>query len=215
MFKKLEKLGKDNTYKRPTKTFQETLSLDEISNKLQGYEKVEDINEVPLNTHIRYFISQGDGDKVFRLGGFLHNKQNADTYIMLNNGKNVWSVQVENAIFFKKLSHKEEIDSIHKNYKKKLLQKDQIIKKMAEYIHSKIGKDVDLSRFNDNSKQNNTNNNKIDNKIKKSNSTTEPNNKNKKINKKVQVIKKNTNKMNSKTEKTLQSKKNVKSIKKN
>lgn len=138
MSKKIaKKLGADRKYKRPKTTYQEQLTAEEIEQKLQGYEQVDDIAEVPLNTHLRYFVVQPDGSQVFRTGGFLHNKNNADTYVMLSNGKNIWSVQVANAIFFQKLSQKKEIEKLHKLYKKKLAEKDAIIKKLKDYIKLK------------------------------------------------------------------------------
>jgi hypothetical protein len=139
MSKYVKKLGSDQTYKRPKVTQQEKLSAEEIANKLEGYEKVDDIAEVPLNTHIRYFTINPDGTQIFRTGGFLHNKQNADTYVMLSNGKNIWSVQVKNSIFFRKMSQKDEITAIHSMYKKKLEEKDEIIEKLKKYIKLKMG----------------------------------------------------------------------------
>ena len=120
MSKYVKKLGSDKSYKRPKTTYQEKLSREQIEDKLQGYEKVDDISEVPLNTHIRYFIEQKDGSQLFRTGGFLQNKQNPEKYIMLSNGKNVWSVQVANTVFFKKMSQKDEISALHRHYKKKI-----------------------------------------------------------------------------------------------
>ena len=134
MSKRAKKLGADKTYKRPKVTHQEKLSAEEIEEKLEGYVKVDDIAEVPLNTHMRYFTITKDGSHVFRLGGFLQNKQNAEKYVMLGNGKQVWSVQVKDSIFYRKMSHKEEIDKIHEYYKEKLDKKDQVIAKLKEYV---------------------------------------------------------------------------------
>lgn len=141
MSKYVKKLGSDASYKRPKTTYQQTLTADEISEKMQGYQKVDDISEVPLNTHIRYFVKNKDGGQDFRTGGFLYNKQNPDKYIMLSNGKNVWSVQIKGATFFRKLSQKEEISAIHARYKKKLAAKDETINKLRKYIRSKLGID--------------------------------------------------------------------------
>ena len=134
MTSRVKKLGSDKSYKRPKITYQEQLSADEIKEKLEGYEQVKDIGEVPLNTHIRYFITKEDGSQVFRTGGFLHHKLNADTYIMLTNGKNVWSVQVEGAVFFRKMSHNEEIAALHAMYKKELEDRDKTIRQLKEYV---------------------------------------------------------------------------------
>lgn len=143
MSKYVKKLGSDKSYKRPKTTYQEKLTVEQIEDKLQGYEKINDIAEVPLNTHIRYFIKQKDGTQLFRTGGFLHNKQNSEKYIMLNNGKNIWSVQVANTIFFKKMSQKDEISTLHRHYKKKLEEKDKQIKKLEKIIKNKISIDTD------------------------------------------------------------------------
>lgn len=146
MSKYVKKLGADKSYKRPKVTYQEKLSGDEIAEKLQGYEKVDNIADVPLNTHIRYFKKQPDGTQVFRTGGFLHNKQNADVYVMLSNGKSIWSVQVKDTIFFKKLSHNDEIAALHTLYKKKLDAKDKKIALLTKYIKSKIGEVPDFNK---------------------------------------------------------------------
>lgn len=131
---KPKKLGADKSYKRPNVTYQETLTADEIAEKLQGYEKVEDIADVPINTHLRYFKLEKDGTQTFRTGGFLKDKQQPDKYVMLTNGKQVWSVQVAGTTFFRKLSHKEEIDALHKLYKKKLKEKDTLISKLKQQL---------------------------------------------------------------------------------
>lgn len=138
MSKYAKKLGDDKSYKRAKTTFQEQLTSEQIAEKLQGYVKVDDIAEVPLNTHLRYFKTEADGTQSFRLGGFLHNKKDADRFVMLSNGKSVWSVQVNTAVFFKKLSQKDEIESIHKLYKKKLAEKDAKIKKLVKYIKTNM-----------------------------------------------------------------------------
>lgn len=152
MSKHVKKLGSDRSYKRPKVTYQEQLTADEIAEKLQGYERVDDISEVPLNTHIRYFTTNKDGTQTFRTGGFLYNKNNAETYVMLSNGKNVWSVQVKGAVFFKKMTHHDEIAALHALYKKKLDEKELVIKKLKKYIRDKITTTKKSSRVNNSSK---------------------------------------------------------------
>ena len=98
----------------------------EILEKLEGYTQVDNIGDVPLNTHIRYFTINNDGSRTFRFGGFLSSKDNADTYIILSSGKTTWSVQTSGTTFFRKLNHDEEID----NYKKKLADKDIVINEL-------------------------------------------------------------------------------------
>lgn len=155
MSKYVKKLGSDKSYKRPKITYTEKLTNDEIAEKLQGYEKVDDITEVPLNTHMRYFKKESDGTQSFKTGGFLLDKQNADKYVRLGNGKNSWSVQVKTATFFKKMSHKDEISAIHKQYQKKLDEKDQIITKLKKYIQIKL-KDTDINKIVGNQQRLNT-----------------------------------------------------------
>lgn len=137
MSKFTKKLGDDKTYARPKVTHTEKLSGDEIAEKLEGYEKVDNIAEVGINTHLRYFTTT-NGEQLFRMGGFLHNKNNADTYVVLTNGKNTWSVQVKGTIFFKKLSHDEETKRIHALYKKKLTDKEAYINALIKYINANV-----------------------------------------------------------------------------
>jgi hypothetical protein len=136
--KRLSTLGEDKSYVRPKKTYQDTLSAKQIEEKLKGYEKVDDISEVPINTHIRYFITDDNGKIKFRTGGFLLQKNNADTYVMLTDGKHIWSVQVNRnnnaTVFFKKMSHKQEIDVITAHHEKKLRQQDITIRRLRRYI---------------------------------------------------------------------------------
>ena len=138
MSKKTKKLGTDKNYKRPKVTYQEKLTKEEIKEKLEGYVKVTDLKEVPLNTHMRYFIIQDDGKKLFRTGGFLINKIDYKKYVIISNGGFSWSVQVKNTIFFRKMDHQEEIEHIHKMYEQKLKEKDKEIKKLKAYIKKKL-----------------------------------------------------------------------------
>jgi hypothetical protein len=103
-----KRLSRDTSYQRPKKTYQDKLTPDEIEEKLEEYVKIEDINKVPLNSHIRYFtLNDKTGKKEFRLGGFLTNRDQSDKYVILSNGTISWSVQTLNSIFFKKMTIKE------------------------------------------------------------------------------------------------------------
>jgi hypothetical protein len=103
-----KRLSRDNNYQRPKKTYQDKLSPEEIEEKLEEYIKVDDITKVPLNSHLRYFtLNKKTNKKEFRLGGFLTNRDQPDKYVILSNGTISWSVQIENSIFFKKLTVKE------------------------------------------------------------------------------------------------------------
>ena len=81
-----KRLSRDTSYQRPKKTYQDKLTPDEIEEKLEEYVKIEDINKVPLNSHIRYFtLNDKTGKKEFRLGGFLTNRDQSDKYVILSN----------------------------------------------------------------------------------------------------------------------------------
>tara|TARA_B100000902_G_scaffold396420_1_gene457365 strand:+ start:3695 stop:4162 length:468 start_codon:yes stop_codon:yes gene_type:complete len=125
----MSRLG-DDSYKRPKKTLTDKLSAEEIKEKLEDYIEVEDISKVPLNTHIRYFTEKEDKDKkkkikVFRLGGFLVNKNNYDKYVILSNvpdtgvinaNKKTWSVNTKTSIFYRK----QNLDEIKEQYQDEL-----------------------------------------------------------------------------------------------
>lgn len=140
MSKFVKKIGADATYKRPKVTYQEALTSDEIKEKLEGYKKIESFDDIAINTHIRYFTLDENNEYLFRTGGFLLNKTNADKYVILSNGKVSWPVQVESSIFYAKISHKEQIDALKEMYMKKLREKDKKIKELQKYINDNIPK---------------------------------------------------------------------------
>ncbi len=122
-FNGTKRLSSDTEYKRTGKSMQQSLSPDEIKEKLKEYTPIDTIDEAPINSHIRYFTIDSKGKKQFRLGGFL-TKIDTD-YVVLSNGKLSWSVQKKNSIFFKKMSYdelKEElIDKISNKFEKKII----------------------------------------------------------------------------------------------
>lgn len=118
-----------DNYKKSKKSYQDTLSDDEIKKLLKDYDLVEDIFEVPINTHIRYFLKQ-DGQKKFRLGGSLLKTDKSKGYIVLTNGKTNWSVQVKDAILFKK----QDIEDIRKYYEEKIHKYKKKIKKLEDSL---------------------------------------------------------------------------------
>ena len=118
-----KRLTSDTEYKKQGKSIQQSLSPNEIKEKLQEYVQINTIDEAPLNSHIRYFtIDKKSGKKQFRLGGFL-TKIDKD-YVVLSNGRLTWSVQKNNSVFFKKMSYdelKEElIEKISNKFEKKI-----------------------------------------------------------------------------------------------
>lgn len=119
-----KRLTSDTEYTKKGKSLQQSLSPNEIKEKLQEYVQLDNIDDVQLNSHIRYFtIDKKTGKKQFRLGGFL-TKIDKD-YVVLSNGRLSWSVQKNNSIFFKKMSYnelKEElIEKISNKFEKKII----------------------------------------------------------------------------------------------
>ena len=108
---------KNTVYQRPeTKTYQERLTNEDIKEKLKEYTKVDDIQNVPISTHIRYFIIDEQPKKhKFRLGGLLKKIDPLNRYIELSNGQTQpWSVQILNTIFYKKLTDDEKKEEMKK-----------------------------------------------------------------------------------------------------
>jgi len=122
MFAKTKRLTKDTSYVRPKKTVQDIMSNEEIKEKLQGYEKVNDIKKVIIGSHLRYFAPSKDSNKpVFRLGGFLTKFGDDYKYIVLSNGTLSWSVQLNGTVeFWVKLSQKQFQEKIETEVEEKL-----------------------------------------------------------------------------------------------
>ena len=118
-----KRLTSDTEYTKKGKSLQQSLSPNEIKEKLQEYVQLDNIDETPLNSHIRYFtVDKKSGKKQFRLGGFL--TKNENEYVVLSNGKLSWSVQKNNSIFFKKMAYddlkQELIEKISNKFEKKI-----------------------------------------------------------------------------------------------
>lgn len=120
----------DTKYDRPELTYTDLLTKKDIEGLLLDYEKVENDNldEILIGTHIRYFEHK-DGELKFRVGGVLKFKGLPD-YIVLNNGKVGWSVQIKNCIFFKKIT----LESVRNEFKQVLINKDVELDKLRSYI---------------------------------------------------------------------------------
>jgi len=115
-----KRLTRDKSYSRPKKTYQDNLSPNEIKKKLEEYKQVENIKNVELNTHLRYFVlDKKTGKKQFRLGGFLNKIDKDLKFVVLSNGKFSWSAQIADSIFFQKLSFNElKLEIINETSKK-------------------------------------------------------------------------------------------------
>lgn len=95
-----------NGYSRPAVTMTDQLSKEQIEELLEDYKKVDDIYQVPLGVHMRYF-SNIDGKMVFRRGGLLHKNVGLPEFVILAQnptGKPGWSVQVKDTIFYRKMT---------------------------------------------------------------------------------------------------------------
>lgn len=123
-----------DAYQRPDKTLQDKLTDEDVAQLLQDYKPVDDLFKVPVGSHLRYFTVRKDAagvvKKMFRFGGLLQNKDNADKYVVLGNGKITWSVQTKTAIFYKKMSFEE----LKEEYSKQLEEKDELIDKLKRRL---------------------------------------------------------------------------------
>lgn len=95
----MNRLASDN-YERPKQTLQEKMGDAEIAEKLRNYEKVDNIMNVDVGTHMRYFKNE-NGEMKFRLGGNLINKDKEGRYVVLSNGKASWSASTANCVFYR------------------------------------------------------------------------------------------------------------------
>lgn len=113
-------------------TYTEKLTDDDIADKLNDYDKVEDISTVKINTHIRYFSlipdKHGQLIRKFRMGGFLANKDHADKYVILSNGRKTWPVQTASSQFYRKMT----LEEIKNIYEEDLAKLNKTCKKLLE-----------------------------------------------------------------------------------
>ena len=120
---------KNTIYKRPKKTYTEKLTPDEIENLLDDYISVDDISKVPIGSHLRYFITK-NGKQQFRIGGFLKSITGLPDYILMDNKKVSWPVQMEGATFFRKMKNKE----IKDEYEGQITELKNEIKKLKQLV---------------------------------------------------------------------------------
>jgi hypothetical protein len=103
-----KRISRKNNYNNNNKTFQETLSNEQIKKYLNDYKKVDDISKIGISTHLRYFTLDSKTNKqLFRLGGYLNKFGDNGEYIILSNGDLSWSVQIKNSTFYKKMTDQE------------------------------------------------------------------------------------------------------------
>lgn len=134
----------NRNYKRPTQTFTDKLTANDIAAYLEDYQEVANIDELKLGTHVRYFITENNKKK-FRLGGYVINIQ--PDYLVLSNKRNntygndnnksKWSVQRKNCILYKQMSVQEirdEYESLIQKYKTKVDQLTHALQDKNEEI---------------------------------------------------------------------------------
>ena len=93
-----KRLTSDKNYKRPEKTYQDTLTNQEIKEKLKEYKKCKDIRQVSIGTQGRF--------------------------VVLGNGKFSWSVQIGGTQFWQKMSEAEFKEELKKEIKKEMATED-------------------------------------------------------------------------------------------
>lgn len=117
------------------KTYTETLTKEEIGEKLEDYKLVDDISKIPLDTHLRYFIKK-DNEMLFRMGGNLKRNLDLPNFIVLKNAVGTeWTVQVKDTIFYKKMTIKEikeEYENIIKDLHDKIKKLKQRVKELEK-----------------------------------------------------------------------------------
>ncbi len=119
----------ESLFERPLLTYQDMLTRKDIEGQLLDYEKVSNLEDVPVGTHIRYFESK-DGELKYRVGGILTIKTGLPAYIILANGKVSWSVQVDPCIFFRRITIRE----TKLAYEKIIESKDYELDELRNYI---------------------------------------------------------------------------------
>ena len=113
MNSKTKRLTKDD--EKTKNSIQKNLSPEEIKEKLEEYKRVENVETLALNAHLRYFNTDKNGNKNFRLGGFLTKIDKDKGYMILSNGNVSWSVQIKDSIFFQKMNFKDLKEELTRN----------------------------------------------------------------------------------------------------
>lgn len=141
----LKSLTKSN-FQRPKITYTDTLQNKQgMQEKLKNYERVDDIDDVPLNTHVRYVTLDKEKKQVFRLGGLL--KKIHSKYVQLTNGTHIWSVQryhysddqsddepLFETVFFRIMSKNRQIESQKKEMQIQNQQLSDIVAQQSKEI---------------------------------------------------------------------------------
>lgn len=150
-----KRLAHSNGYNRPDTTYQSTLSNHDIKEKLKEYKKVDNIKNVSIGTHCRYFsIDPKTKQKVFRLGGNINKIDPEGRFVVLCNGTLSWSVQIPNTTFYQKMTEQEVKDEMKKELKKEIMteqqqnsdEDDMDLKKQVKMLMKKLDDYKDLEK---------------------------------------------------------------------
>ena len=122
-----------NKYVKSEKSFQELLSKEDIDILLENYELVNSKYEIKVGLLVRYYSlinKDNETQELFRMGGTVIKTDFEKDYVVLTNGKVNWSVQINNATFYKKLT----IEELKKNYENDIENMDIKLNKYKNYI---------------------------------------------------------------------------------
>jgi hypothetical protein len=130
----LKRISKDN-YIKTGNELQENLTEDDIKILLEDYTEINEQNELKLGMHVRYYTIKvdkyGNQTKLFRMGGNIIKIDNEYRYLILSNNYVSWSVQINNSIFYKKMT----LQDIKNIYDTKIDEKNFNINKYKDYIN--------------------------------------------------------------------------------
>jgi len=122
----------DDKYKTTGNELQNNLIEEDINILLEEYDEVDNMQDLKPGMHVRYYnIKQkrnGTIEKKFRLGGEIIKIDHDLKYLVLTAKKISWSVQFNNAIFYKKMTTTE----IKEFYELELDEKDKKIDKLKQ-----------------------------------------------------------------------------------
>tara|TARA_B110000967_G_scaffold209476_1_gene265826 strand:- start:313 stop:762 length:450 start_codon:yes stop_codon:yes gene_type:complete len=135
----------DTNYKRPKETYTDKIQTKTaMKEKLENYERADSIDDVEMETHVRYVTLDKERKQVFRTGGLLIKRQSQ--YVKLSNGRQQWSVQrfhyadkektqvIFETVFFYRISKHDEFNKKEAKYIDVIKRQRAEIKKLQDYI---------------------------------------------------------------------------------
>lgn len=131
---------KSLTYNKELMSYTQKLSKIEIEQMMQNYKKINnnDLEHIPRGTFIRYFVKQDNGKYLFRVGGFLYNKDPfKEGWIRLSANGVKWSVQLDTALLYIEKTTDEIIDSYNQTINKQQILMNKLMEKRLKNILTK------------------------------------------------------------------------------